>query len=332
MKITFIFFCFAISLCSLGQNVRDESSTAQYLPSLLIDGRFFLKMPTLNNDTVIGFCDTGGGYTAIYYKTLQKLKLESKISQVDINGDKTSFIFAKDLFDSNKVPYPTIGNYYKSHIDYPFFEIPDTSERMDLFSKYVHHDVFLGQHFFMGKAWTFDYLKEEIWVNTPIHENKRNRKNIQNLGFKKNAEGRKLFGHPSMEVEIDGDTLDVLFDTGASFILSDSGQVKLETSQLSIAGSFIAKSIYTKWRSRHPDWKVFEKSDMNADIIEVPEIKIGTYAVGPVLFSVRPDESWSKNMINSMDKIVKGAIGGSGLGYFEIKVDYNKELIEFSKH
>ncbi len=326
MKITFIFFCFAISLCSMGQNGRDESSKPVYLPSILIDGRFFLKMPTLNHDTVLGFCDTGGGYTAIYYKVLQKLKLETKISQVDINGEKTNFIYAKDLFDSNYVPYPTIGNYYKSHIDYSFFEIPDTSQGIDLFSKYVKHDVFLGQFFFINKSWTFDYKSGKLYVNTPVNAVEEN---TQSIGFKKDRQGNKRFGHPSMQIVVDGKTIDVLFDTGATLLLGENSETVFSNKKAA-GGSFIARSIFDIWHQQHPDWRVIEKGEITgADLIEVPEVTVGNLTAGPVWFAKRPDEAWSRGMIGSMDKVVEGAIGGSFLQYFKVSIDYNSELIKF---
>lgn len=326
MKIILIFFCFALSFSGFGQSAIDKLPKPTYLPSLLIDGRFFLKIPTLNNDTLIGFCDTGGGYTAIYYKSVQKLKLELKISQVDIDGEKTNFIYAKDLFDSNKVPYPTIGNYYKSHIDYPFFEIPDTSEHMDLFSKYVHHEVFLGQFFFINKSWAFDYKSGKLYVNTPVNAAEEN---TQSIGFKKDRQGNKRFGHPSMQIVVDGEIIDVLFDTGATLLLGENSATEFGNKKAT-GGSFIAKSIFDIWHKQHPDWRVIEKGEMTgADLIEVPEVKVGKLTAGPVWFAKRPDEAWSRGMIGSMDKVVKGAIGGSFLQYFKVSIDYNSELIKF---
>ena len=67
------------------------------------------------------------------------------------------------------------------------------------------------------------------------------------------------------------------------------------------------------------------------DIIEVPKVKIGSYEVGPVLFSQRPDENWSQGMIATMDKVVQGAIGGSVLKYFKVTIDYNSELIRYER-
>lgn len=50
-----------------------------------------------------------------------------------------------------------------------------------------------------------------------------------------------------------------------------------------------------------------------------------------MLSSKRPDRNWPEGMIHSMDKVVKGAVGGSALQYFKVVVDYNSELIKFEK-
>ena len=313
-----------------GQSTTDELSKPTYLPSVLIDGRFFLKMPTLTNDTIVGFCDTGGGFTAIYHKTLQKLKIETKISQVDIRGEKINFIFAKDLFSSKNIPYPTIGNYFKLDIKYPFFEIPDTSGQTDLFTKWVAHDVFLGQFFFINKSWTFDYKSGKLFVNTPILANEL-ADNTQTIGFKKDKQGNKRFGHPSMKIVVNGETIDVLFDTGATLLLGANSETEFGNKKAT-GGSFIAKSIFDIWHKEHPEWRVIEKAEATgADIIEVPQVKVGNLIAGPVWFAKRPDEAWSKGMIGSMDRVVKGAIGGSFLQYFKVSIDYNSELIKFER-
>lgn len=183
----------------------------------------------------------------------------------------------------------------------------------------------------MNKSWTFDYPNNEIWVNTPIDETQRNNPNVQMVGFKKDEQNVNIYGHPRITVEIDGDSLDVLFDTGATMVLSEDGKKQMKTDKKTLGGSFIAVSIFQKWRKNHPDWTYFPKGDLAGDIIEVPLVKIGEHEVGPVLFATRPDENWSEGMIVSMDKIVKGAIGGSALKYFKVIIDYNSELIRFEK-
>lgn len=302
------------------------------LNSKFIDGgRFYLKIATTSGDTLLGYGDTGGGFTAVFPAAIDKAKLNSSVKTISDGNMEHSYIKFGDLVSDKKIPPIEIP--FSFPIKESIFLIPDNKmlEEGQNLLKTIPQDIFLGQFFFLGKAWTFDYLNEKIYVNTPVIKTKANEKNIQYLGLKKDSAGNKLFGHPSIKIIVDGDTLDMLFDTGASFILTDSGKTKLNTEKESLAGSFIARSVYDKWISRHPDWKIFSKSDMGTNIIEVPEIKIGQYIAGPVLFSVRPDEAWSEWMIKSMDKVVKGAVGGSALKFFKVKADYNNELIEFTR-
>jgi hypothetical protein len=320
-----------ISARGYTQNISDPLNKQIYLPAKLIEGRFFLKIPSIKGDTILGFCDTGGGYTAINNSTVKKLGLESKVKVLNIDGDTIKYIPAKEIFNDNDIPYPQIPNYFKTHIDIPFFEAPDDTKEDIFFAKFVSDEIFLGQFFFITHAWTFNYKTGKMFINTPISKDVAD-ENIQVLGFKKDMLGNKRFGHPSMKLEIDGKVIDFLFDTGATFILSDSGQTKLGVDAKATAGSFIVKSLFDQWHLQHPDWRIIEKGEFTgADLIEVPKVKVGNLTAGPVWFAKRPDEAWSRGMIGTMDKVVKGAIGGSFLKYFKVTIDYNSELIKFEK-
>lgn len=313
------------------QNTPEQPGKEIYLPAELIEGRFFLKIPTLSGDTILGFCDTGGGYTAIYNSTIKKLGLEQAVKLIDIAGDTTKYIPANEIYSNLEIPYPQIPNYYQTYIDVPFFEAPGDTKESVFFAKFVNYEVFLGQFFFINNAWTFNYQTGKMSVNTPIPKNLAD-ENIQVLGFKKDKVGNKRFGHPSMKLVIDGKVIYFLFDSGATFLLSDSGQSFFGPGIKATAGSFIAKSLFDEWHLTHPDWRIIEKGEITgADLIEVPEIKVGNLTAGPVWFAKRPDEAWSKGMIGTMDKVVKGAIGGSFLKYFKVTIDYNNELIRFEK-
>jgi hypothetical protein len=168
-------------------------------------------------------------------------------------------------------------------------------------------------------------------VNTPLTTNDTGKPGVQKIGFKKNSNRENTFGHPSMFIEVNGEVIDVLFDTGASMLLSDNGKKEMNTNAATIGGSFIAASIFDKWRKDHPEWKYYKEADNKNDAIEVPIVKIGGIEVGPVLFSKRPDENWSEGMIHSMDKIVKGAIGGSAFKFLKVTIDYNSELVRFEQ-
>jgi hypothetical protein len=302
------------------------------LPARMIDGRFYIKIPTANGDTLLGFCDTGGGYNAVYPTAISRLHLEAKVLETSIDSEKIRYIPAKDVIADPNIPSPQLRASFRPYIKVPFFQVPAPSEESEFIKAYIPHDAFLGQFFFMGHSWTFDYEKGRIYVNTPLSRNPAN-KNIQRLGFKKDKAGHKLFGHPSMQVEIDGEPIDVLFDTGASILLSNKTQTELLSSSKSIAGSFIAKSVFDQWHLRHPDWRFIEQGEVTrADMIQVPEVKIGNTTAGPVWFARRPDEAWSKGMIGTMDKVVKGAVGGSLFQYYKVTIDYNSELVRFEKN
>ncbi len=305
------------------------------LPSLFMEGaRFYLKIATTSGDTVLAFGDTGGGISMILQETIDKLKLQSCVKTGLIKGIMPmKYIRFGDVVRDGCIPPPVqasqlILRRLTGRVNEPYFIVPKEDEELKLMKKVMPFEIFLAQHFFMGKAWTIDYIKQQIWVNTPL---KSADAGVQPLGFKKDAAGKKLFGHPSMTIEVDGILIDVLFDSGATMVLSEDGKKALGTDKKTIAGSFIAASVFDKWRKSHPEWKYYPKADLNNDVIEVPNVKLGSYTAGPVLFAKRPDAAWSEGMIGSMDKVVKGAIGGSALRYFKVMIDYNSELIKFER-
>lgn len=304
------------------------------LPSKFIHGeRFYIKLATASKDTLLGFGDTGGGFTAIYPDVLDSLKLTPYIKQTVVDSMPFSYIAFSDVVKDPHIPAMALSP--SSPIPMPVFDIPSKEIMMGEMSfvrRLIPQDAFLGQFFFVGKAWTFDYPHQQIWVNTAIPLADSGAAHVVRLGFKKNAAGQKLFGHPSMQIKIDGETIDVLFDSGASLLLSTNGKQALNTTEGALGGSFIAKSIFDVWHTKHPDWKTVDKGEITgASLILVPAVTIGNQTVGPVWFAVRPDAAWSVGMIRSMDKIVHGAIGGSAFKYLKVTIDYNHELARFEK-
>jgi hypothetical protein len=308
-KLTAFFWLMFFICCAWLPNAFAQKAT--YLPSVLKNGRFYIKIPVAGGDTLLSFCDSGGGYNAIFQDAIKRANLESKILEVTISGEKVKYIPAKDVVNHPDIPLPRIQGYYQPYIKTPFFQTPADDRENTIFNTYVPMDAFLGQFFFIDHAWTFDYLSGKVFINTPLSAGEGN---TQKIGFKKDRAGNKIFGHPSMRIAVDGEVIDVLFDTGASILLSKNTQAALQSTSKSIGGSFIEKGEAT-----------------GADMIQVPQVTIGTTTAGPVWFAKRPDEAWSKGMIGSMDKVVKGAAGGSLFQYYVITIDYNNELVRFEK-
>jgi|JI6StandDraft_1071083.scaffolds.fasta_scaffold13634_6 hypothetical protein len=317
---------------------RNEISAIQ-LPSQFIDGeRFYLKIAVVGGDTILAYCDTGGGMSMLFPNYNNNAKVNSKIKLAIFKAlMPMNYILFDDVVVDNNFPKPVplrkkILRNPISMVKTPYLIIPPLDQELKMAIKAQPEiRAFLGQDFFMYKSWTIDYIQKNVWVNTPLNKTETELANILKIGFKKNKNQENIFGHPSMIIEVEGDTIDVLFDTGATSILTENGKNQFGTTKKSLGSSFIATSIFQKWRDRHPEWKYYPKAEWLGDMIEVPKIKIGGYEVGPVLFSQRPDEVWSEGMISTMDKVVKGAIGGSALKYFRVTIDYNSELIRFER-
>jgi hypothetical protein len=316
-------------------SVAISGTTPQLLPSAFIDGeRFYFKLADSKGDTLLGFGDTGGGHLLIPQQTIDKLGLGSLVKHALAKGVLSiKYLLYDDLIKDNTLPHPAklsqlILRRPFARVDQPFFIVPPDDDELKAIRKAMAFDVFLGQGFFMGKAWTIDYPNRQIWVNTPLIAGTAG---TQKLGFKKNSIGEKINGHPRMYIIVDGELIEVLFDTGASITLTEEGKQALNNTHNTIGGSFIAATIFDNWRKRHPEWKYYPKADMGGDLIEVPKVTIGGLEVGPALFARRPDAVWAQGMINSMDSIVRGAIGGSALKFLKVTIDYNSELIKFER-
>jgi hypothetical protein len=325
MKVFYLLMFLLLFETGFTQNLKPTP-----VPSQLIDGRFYIKIVTAKGDTLLGLCDSGGGYNAIYSSVLKRSDLVSKIDTAQLDSQKFAYIFFSDLTKAH-TPSPEVPPGYLNVIKFPFLNVQEENAETIFLRRLIPHDIFLGQFYFKGKAWTFDYAKGIIQVNTPVSITKN--VNIQHLGFKKSTEGRQLYAHASMQIQVDGQAIDVLFDTGASILINKRTQDSLQNTTTSMAGSFIAKSIFTQWHKKHPEWPCIIHGELSgASLIQVPEVTIGTSKAGPVWFAVRPDEVWSKGMIKTMDKVVKGAAGGSLFQYFKVIVDYPNELISFERN
>src|SRR5262249_56771960 len=99
------------------------------------------------------------------------------------------------------------------------------------------------------------------------------------------------------------------------------------------AASCITQSKSDHWHKKHRDWKVVDKAEQRtgAAMIEVPRIEVAGYEVGPVWFTARADKNFHEFMSQWMDRTVEGALGGSGLRFFRVTVDYPHAAAYFEK-
>lgn len=193
----------------------------------------------------------------------------------------------------------------------------------------------LGSPWLARRVWTFDYPGRRLLLHPPGGARPQIPAAHQvALGFATDAQGRRTSGFPRLRVRIDGDSLDMLFDTGATMNVTDSARVALADGRPSRrAGSFIVASVFERWRRHHPEWRVVERAETPTGfaMIEVPVMEIGGYPVGPVWFTARRDNDYHRSMDRFMDRPVVGSLGGSALHFFAVTVDYPRAVASFAR-
>ena len=138
---------------------------------------------------------------------------------------------------------------------------------------------------------------------------------------------------PRIQVIADGDTVDMLLDTGATSVLSPEAIAVAGAGPAVRASAFAAARLWDGWRSKHPEWRVVAagEANMRADLIEVPHVSIAGYDVGAVWFAKRPDRVYDGMMRALMDKPILASIGGAAFRQFKLTMDYVNQRVTFEK-
>lgn len=193
-------------------------------------------------------------------------------------------------------------------------------------------DGMIGQQWFADRVWTIDYLNQEFHLGC-TRDDFSNGQSCP-LAFMTDEKGKRLVSFPRIQATVDGETIDFLFDTGATVFLSDKVYNIIGDGGPQIRGtSFITASVFERWKRNHPDWLTYDDADelLNESMIQVPEVEIAGYKVGPVWFTRRADTSFHDYMSSFMDRKIDGAIGGSLFQYFSIVVDYPNAVAYFCR-
>jgi predicted alpha/beta superfamily hydrolase len=188
----------------------------------------------------------------------------------------------------------------------------------------------LGYDWFDGRVWTFDYGQHRLLLRESMPPGPGESEHDVPLDFRTDSAG-KVFGAPRVEVQVDDDSLLMLFDTGATVWLTEAARSMLHDDQpVERAWSLVRAATFKKWRAAHPDWRVIEHANQinDADMIEVPRIRVAGFDVGPVWFGTIPDRPASAPPAPRRTHI-DGTIGGSALKYFSITVDYPGRTARF---
>ena len=288
------------------------------LPTEYVAHRFFVTPKLDKGARLRCYTDSGGGGAFVFEDGLKRFGLTPLPRK---EGNTKFMTVAWPAFAAGaSIPPPLETG--------AFMSIPRGEFPADI-------DCFLGQSWFAGRTWTFDYPGKTLWWRAPGDLPKHDKAHEAALEFKKSADGKHENWFARIVVTIDGEALPLLFDTGAMVTLSPEAQKALGPGPAVRGGSFITRRTFDKWHAKHADWRVLDGADEigrgKLRMIEVPAVTVGGYTVGPVWFAERPDKNFDDFMSGFMAAHVEGALGGSALHYLRVTVDYARGVAVFEK-
>jgi hypothetical protein len=300
------------------------SGERQRLPAEFSCDRVHVLPSTTEGEMVRFFTDTGGG-TWIVAAAAERLGLATTVHG---DGEQSASTVAFPEFAADAAIPPV--DWHSDPRDEQFrgrlFVMPKVPS-------FLKSEGMLGQEWFGGRVWTFDYARGTLEVGGP---GVGVGKHTVALGFPAGADGTRKTHFPSIRARIDGEELPFLLDTGATIQPSPAAAeaIGLPGAEGGCGTGFITTHVFERWRKAHPDWPVVEDADtmINGEpMIRVPEVTIAGHTVGPVWFTRRADKNFHEYMSSMMDTRVEGALGGSLFRYFRMTIDYPAAMARFDR-
>lgn len=290
-----------------------RTATGVELPVLVEQHRWFLQTKTADGLDLRMYLDSAGG---MYLTSTGAEHLKLTAQHVKTEGG-----------EADVVPFPRLAD---PRIPRPALEQFPVRARSAL----DEGDGMLGAPWFAGHTFTFDYPRQRLVLPSAFPAVPA--AHLVEVGFPRDAQGEPTLPYGRIQMIVEGETIDMLFDTGATVTLTASALEALGGGAPRRATSFITQTVFDAWRAAHPEWRVIEGADRTfggapLPMIEVPTVTVGGFEVGPVWFTCRPDGAFHVTMAQWMDKPTEGALGGSAFHTLRITVDWTRGRAAFER-
>lgn len=309
-----------LALCSMSAAQAETDRRA--IPTTFEAGHFYATPKTSTGQTIRLLVDTGGGGMGNLYimKSSAIRRLGVRTITCRLPGFNFDGARMPTFSGGTRLPVPA-GPRACGASAIVMKNLPD-----------LGYDGILGAAYLSHFVWTIDYPAQRLTVESPSWHPDAHAARIPLL-FAHNAAGEWLSNFPGIVLTVDGEPLKLLFDTGATALPTQSGEAAQHISTVKGAGvtSYIVTSIFNRWHARHPEWAVVLNGDHlipGTRLIQVPDVTMGPFHVGPVWFTERPDVNFGPQRMSLwMSQTVVGAAGANVYGRFRITVDYPHEAL-----
>ncbi len=315
--------CLIIGLCAaLGAAVHAQPPQRQRMPVQFRADRVYLRLTLAHGGTLRFYTDTGGAMV-VAAPALARLGLQPRTPtdptlRAQLGGD-ARVIAMQSLGLAATIPL--------AHA--PMVVVPAMRQ---LPSWPPQGDGILGQAWFAGHVWTWNYPKGRLWLDPPGWA-PAGARGVP-LGFPVDARGRRADDFPRIVVRIAGKPVPLLLDTGAETYLTRAALAQLRDGGPRLrATSMIIASLFDRWHREHPGWRIIRQAQAGtmAAMIEVPRVRVAGLRVGPVWFTERPDANFLKVMSSMTSAPVYGSLGGNALRDLRMTIDYPRALAWFMR-
>jgi hypothetical protein len=303
---------------ALALGVLATPSPAQTIfPTRYVADRFYAAPVTEQGDTLMLIMDTGGGNVFVAKPVLLRMGITPKFIMV-AEGDT--------VWDGGVWPHFKAGASIPAALGTPRGKLFGFGTRT---FDGLEGNGMVGHNWFAGRVWVLDYPRRQAsYFETPPAP-----KPFGPHTIPMTLKAPLTRDDPRIQMIVDGDTVDILLDTGATSVLSPEAIAIVGAGPAERASSFAAARLWDGWRKKHPEWRVISGGEANqkADLIGVPNVTIAGYDVGTLWFARRANGVYDGMMKQLMDKPILASVGGAAFRQFKLTLDYVNQRATFEK-